>query len=205
MHGICRDALALKCILPGPLISLNNNVIQIKVFVYQLLVGLDNPKLKPMKSFLNGWGTAAILICLLIYSWDGHDKIRKLRKEVRELKGASVSLTPGSGGYQVIHHHLGTATLMLREVKAHTKGSAITLEIVNLTSIHITGATMEIGYRDPSDSSFERSSKYDVEQTLMAGKATKVTLVLEGVNPPTVTYIRVSGFQPKGIRVIGAN
>jgi hypothetical protein len=158
-----------------------------------------------MKSFLNGWGTAVILICLLIYSCDEHDKIRKLRKEVRALKDASVSLTPGSDGYQVIRHHLGTATLSLKDIKVHDKGSAITLEIVNLTSVDLTGAALTIGHQDPLEPHIERSSKFDVNQTLPAGKATKATLVLEGINPPAVTYIRVSDFQPKGMRAIVAN
>lgn len=162
-----------------------------------------------MKSFLNGWGAVALLILSFVYLWYGQDniddKIRHLRKDVRELKGNSVSLTPGSNGYQAIRHQLGTATLSLKEVKAHDKGSAITLEIGNLTSVHITGAAMEIGYQDPSDGSIERSSKFDVQQTLEAGKATRVTLILEGVNPSAVTYIRVSHFQPSGIRLIQSN
>jgi hypothetical protein len=162
-----------------------------------------------MKSFLNGWGAVVLLILPLVYSCDGHDKIddkiRELRKDVRELKGASVSLNPGSNDYQAIRHQLGSATLSLKEVKAHDKGSAITLEIGNLTSVHITGAAMTIGYQDPSNPSVESSLKYDVNQTLEAGKATKVTLILEGVNPSAVTYIRVSDFQPKGIRLIQAN
>lgn len=158
-----------------------------------------------MTPFLNRWGAVALLLLPLIYSCDGDDNLRKLRKDVRELKGASVSLTPGSNGYQAIRHQLGSATLSLKEVKAHDKGSAITLEIGNLTSVDITGAAMEIGYPGPPDGSVERSSKYDVQQTLEAGKATKVTLILEGVSPSQVTYIRVSNFQPTGIRLIPAN
>lgn len=157
-----------------------------------------------MKSFFCGWGTAAIVVCLLIYSCDGHDKIRKLRKEVRELKGASVSLTPGSNDYKVIRHHLGTATLSLKDVKAHDKGSAIALEIVNLTSVDLAGAVLTIGYQDPLSLDIERSSEFNFSQTLSAGKTSKVTLVLEGISPSAVTYIRVSGFQPKGILVTGA-
>ncbi len=162
-----------------------------------------------MKSFLNGWGAVVLLILPLVYLWYEqdkiYDKIRGLRKDVRELNGASVSLNPGSNDYQAIRHQLGSATLSLKEVKAHDKGSAITLEIGNLTSVHITGAAMTIGYQDPSNPSVESSLKYDVKQTLEAGKATKVTLILEGVNPSAVTYIRVSDFQPKGIRLIQAN
>lgn len=108
-----------------------------------------------MKSFLNCWGAVVLLILPLVYSCDGHDKIddkiRELRKDVRELKGASVCLNPGSNDYQAIRHELGSATLSLKEVKAHDKGSAITLEIGNLTSVHITGAAMTIGYQDPSN------------------------------------------------------
>lgn len=158
-----------------------------------------------MTSFLNRWGAVAALpILVFVYSCDGDSELRKLRKDVRKLKGDSVSLTPGSEGYQAIRHQLGSATLSLKEVKAHDKGSSITLEIGNLTSVDITGATMEIGYQDPSDGSVERSSKYDVRQTLEAGKVTKVTLIMEGVNPSAVTYIRVSDFQPTGIRLIQA-
>jgi hypothetical protein len=158
-----------------------------------------------MRSFLSGSVAAVLLILLLLYSCDAHERIGKLRREVRELKRASVSLTPGSDGYQPIRHQLGSATLSLKEVRAHDKGSAITLEIGNLTSVYITGVTMEIEYQNPSNPGIVRSSKYDVEQTLEAGKATKVTLILEGVNPSAVTYIRVSDFQPKGIRLIQAN
>lgn len=158
-----------------------------------------------MKAFMNSWGAAALLILFLVYSCDGHDKIRKLRKELHELKGASAILTPESNSYQAIRHELGSTTLNLQEVKAHGKGSAIVLEIGNLTSAHITGAAMKIGYQDPSDGSVERSLKYDVKQTLEAGKATKVTLILEGVNPSAVTYIRVSDFRPRGIRLIQKN
>jgi hypothetical protein len=124
---------------------------------------------------------------------------------MRELKGTSVRLTLGADGYQAIRHHLGSATLSLKEAKAHEKGTVITLEIGNPTSAQVVGVTMEIGYQDPSDGSIERSSKYDVKQTLEAGKTTKVTLILEGVNPSAVSYIRVSDFQPKGIRLIKAN
>lgn len=155
-----------------------------------------------MTPFLIRWGAVSLVTLLLIYSCDGDDeKVRKLRKDVRELKAASVRLAPGMEGYQVLRHDLGSATLSLKEVKAHDKGSAITLEIGNLTSAHITGAAMTIGYQNPSDPSGEASLKYDVQHTLEAGKATKVTLILEGVRPSQVTYIRVSDFQPKGIRL----
>jgi hypothetical protein len=64
-----------------------------------------------MRSFLSGSVAAVLLILLLLYSCDAHERIGKLRREVRELKGASVSLTPGSDGYQPIRHQLGSATL----------------------------------------------------------------------------------------------
>lgn len=50
-----------------------------------------------------------------------------------------------------------------------------------------------------------RDCPHDVQQMLEAGKATKVTVILEGVKPSQVTYIRISDFQPKGIRLIQAD
>ena len=155
-----------------------------------------------MKSFFSGGGTALLLVFFLIHSFGGHDGVGKLRKEVRKLKGASVQLARGSEGYQVIRHDLGAASISLKKIASHAKGSAVTLEIGNLTSVDISGAAMKIGYQDPENSSIELSSQYDVQQTLGAGKATKITLILEGVNSSAVNYVRVSAFQPKGMRLI---
>lgn len=158
-----------------------------------------------MASFPARGGVLVLLVILLIYSCNGHDKLGKLRGEVRELKAASVRLTLDSSGYQVVRHQLGSATFSLKDVRAHDQGSAITLEIGNMTSVPITGAAMELGYQDPSDSSLERSSEYHVQQTLEPGRATRVTLILKGVPPSAVTYIRVSNLQPKGVRLLHAN
>ena len=154
------------------------------------------------KRFLSGWVIPALLILLVIYTWNGHSKINRLRKDVRKLKNASVRLTPGSDGYQVIRHDLGSATLILKEVKEHANGSVIILVIGNPTSVNITGATMTISY--PVDL-VEYSSQYDVQQTLVAGKATTVRLILEGVKPSALSYVYVSDFHPKGIQLIQAN
>ena len=157
--------------------------------------------------FSNGWVKPVLLILLVIYIYNGyidngHSKINKLSKDVRELKAASVHLTPGSDGYQVIRHDLGSATLSLKEVKEHAKGSAIMLVVGNLTSVNITGATMTISY--PVDL-VQYSYHYDVQQTLVAGKATTVRLILEGVKPSALSYVYVSDFHPKGIQLIQAN
>jgi hypothetical protein len=75
-----------------------------------------------MTPFLIRWGVVSIVTLLLMYSCDGDDeKIRKLRKDVRELKATSVRLTPGMDHYQVIRHDLGSATLSLKEVKSMTR------------------------------------------------------------------------------------
>ena len=157
--------------------------------------------------FSNGWVKPVLLILLVIYIYNGyidngHSKINKLSKDVRELKAASVHLTPGSDGYQVIRHDLGSATLSLKEVKEHAKGSAIMLVVGNLTSVNITGATMTISY--PVDL-VEYSSQYDVQQTLVAGKATTVRLILKDVKPSALSYVYVSDFHSKGIQLIQAN
>ncbi|MBT4364988.1 MAG: DUF3251 domain-containing protein [Desulfobacteraceae bacterium] len=152
---------------------------------------------------LSGWVKPVLLILLIIYSFNGHsNKINRLKRDVRKLKNASVRLTPGVDGYQTIRHDLGYATLNLKEVKEHAKGSDIILVIGNATSVHITGVTMTISY--PVDF-VEHSHQYDVQQTLAAGKATKARFILEGVKPSELSYIYVSDFQPKGIQLIHEN
>lgn len=158
-----------------------------------------------LSRFLSGWVTPVLLALLLVYSCDGSSdikKLKKLKKEVRELKKDSVRLTPGSDGYQVIRYDLGSATLSLKEAKAHPQGSVITLEIGNLTSANITGAEMTISY--PSGA-IEHSLEYDAQETLAAGKTTRIHLVMRGVNSSDLSYIRVSNFRPKGIALIPAD
>ena len=151
---------------------------------------------------LCGWTAPVLLILSLVYACDGNSDIKKLRREVRELKKDSVRLTPGSDGYQVIRHDLGSATLSLKEVKAHPQGSVITLAIGNPTSANITGIKMTVSY--PSGA-VEHSLEYDVQETLAAGKITRTRLIMRGVNTSDLSYIRVSDFQPKGIALIPAN
>lgn len=139
-----------------------------------------------------------LLVFILMYACDDHSKVKRLRRAVRELKAASVSLTPGDVGYQVIRHELGSATIILKEVKSDANGSLITLAIGNLTSVDITGATMTISY---PDGVVERPYEYDVQQTIVAGKETKVNLILAGVKPSELSYIYVSNFHPKGIQM----
>lgn len=146
--------------------------------------------------FLGAGLKVVLLVLLLMYACDNHSKIKRLRRDVRELKAASVRLTPGTDGYQVIRHDLGSATIRLRDVKADAKGSVITLVIGNLTSVNISGATMTISYPDEA---IERSYEFDVQQIIVAGKETKIQLILEGVKPSGLSYIYVSNFHPKGI------
>jgi hypothetical protein len=152
--------------------------------------------------FSSRWVVPALVALFVVYACDQDDsKITKLRREVRELKKDSVRLAPGLDGYQVIRHDLGSATLSLKEVKAHPQGSVITLEIGNLTSANITGTKMTVSY---ASGHIEHPLEYDVQETLAAGKATRIHLVMRGVNPSDLSYIRVSNFQPKGIALIQA-
>lgn len=145
----------------------------------------------------------ALVALFVVYACDDNSKIRKLRRDVRDLqKNASAHLVPGAADYQALRHSLGSVTLSLESVEAHEKGSLITLVVGNLTSVHLTGATLTISYQDYPDRSIERSLKYEAKQTFEAGKGTKARVVLEGVPPAEVSYIRVSNFEPTGIRLI---
>lgn len=148
------------------------------------------------------WVVAALVVLFALHAFDRDDsKIRKLR---RDLQLTSVSLTAESDGYQVIRHNLGVASIDFKSIEAHKNGSVISLDIGNLTSVAIAGAELEIGYPDPSNPGVELSFGYDISQTLEPGAATTVSLILDGVRPESFNYVRVSNFQPKGIRLRSA-
>jgi Protein of unknown function (DUF3251) len=145
------------------------------------------------------WLAVPLLVFLLAHSCSNDSALKRLRKDVRELKRASVTLTQGPDNYQVVRHELGAATISLKQVKANANGSALTLEVGNASSIRIAGFSMEIGFQDPIDAHIERSLSFNFQETLEPGRGTTVTLVLQDVDPARLGYIRVSNFRVKGI------
>lgn len=118
-----------------------------------------------------------------------------------------VYLTPGSEGYSIVQADLGRLTVMLQDIQPYANGTRITLRFGNLTSATINGAkaTMEWGSVDTKGhpkNDTARSRDVSFSQSLRAGAWTHVQVVLEGVPPAELGFVRVKNVTHAGISLL---
>jgi hypothetical protein len=115
-------------------------------------------------------------------------------------------LTPGDEGYSTVGFDLGTLTVQLTDVKPYANGSKVTLRFGNTLSSSINGlkATIDWGRVKAGggpDNDSQKSKDASFVQTIRAGAWTAVSIVLEGVPPTELGFVRVSKVSHTGIRL----
>jgi hypothetical protein len=143
-------------------------------------------------------------------------EVEKLKDSVKQLEQSKsydefmrnfdsiAYLTPGSGGYSVIQTDLGRITVMLENVQPYANGSRVTLQFGNLTSATINGAkaTVEWGSVDAKGSANNdtaRTREVTFSRSLRGGSWTEVPVVLEGVPPSALGFVRIREITHTGI------
>jgi len=115
-------------------------------------------------------------------------------------------LTPGSDGYSAVKFDLGAITVQLADVKPYANGSKVTLNFGNVLSASINGLKTKIdwGKVDGTGNVIQESTKtkeFSFIQMLRAGAWTPVTVVLEGIPPNELGFVRVHDITHTGIRL----
>jgi hypothetical protein len=115
-------------------------------------------------------------------------------------------LTPGTAGYSVIETDIGRVTVMLADVQPYANGSRITLQFGNLLSATIDGAKAKLEWGSVDDKGNPRndsahSRQIDFSNSLRAGAWTNVPVVLEGVPPTDLGFVRVRDMTHTGIKL----
>ena len=145
-------------------------------------------------------------------------QISDLKNEIDELKKQKAFddffresdkyayLTPGDEGYSAIRFDLGVLTVKLDDIKPYANGSKITLRIGNTLSAAIDGltATLEWGKVDSAGTPINdeaKSKKVTLKEVLPPGAWTKTSLVLDGVKPSELGFVRLKGITHRGIRL----
>lgn len=126
-------------------------------------------------------------------------------KLVRNAEGIAY-LTPGDEGYSVIRSDIGHLTVALQDIKPYANGSKVTLRLGNATAATINGinAKLEWGSVDGNGGALNETAKSrDVKfaETLNAGSWTSVNVVLDGVPPAELGFVRVRDVGHSAIRL----
>lgn len=134
------------------------------------------------------------------------DALERARNLDDFLKGidAIAYLTPGAAGYSVIRTDLGPMTVSLENVQAYANGSRITLQFGNLTSATVNGAKVKVEWgsvdaKGSPNNESARSRDVTFTQALRSGRWTNAPIVLEGVPPTELGFVRVKEFGHSGI------
>jgi hypothetical protein len=115
-------------------------------------------------------------------------------------------LTPGARGYSTVGFDLGVLTVKLEDVKPYANGSKVTLRFGNVLSSAINGVTATIDWgkvneKGIADDSSAKSKEMTFNQTLPAGAWTSISIVLDGIPPAELGFVRVSKVHHSGIRL----
>lgn len=132
------------------------------------------------------------------------DEIRDLRWEVKLGEFDKYAfLKPGDAGYSALRHDLGIVTVEISDVKPYANGSKVKLKFGNLTSARIDGlkATLDWGKLEKGMPENDKAKSREVtfSASLAPGAWTVTEVVLEGVPPTELGFVRLKDVSHRGI------
>lgn len=146
------------------------------------------------------------------------NKVASLEKEIADLKqtielNQLVSgldkvayLTPGSDGYSLVKSDLGVLTVSIANIAPYANGSKVTLQFGNLSAATIDGLTVKLewGSVDKNGTPINENAKsrdVSFKESLISGSWTNSNIVLEGVPPQELGFVRLRDVGHRGVKL----
>lgn len=116
-------------------------------------------------------------------------------------------LTPGSEGYSSVRFDLGVLTISITNIIPYANGSKVTLRFGNTLSSTINGlkATAEYGPVDEKGIWIYdkmKTKELSFIKSLRSGSWTNIEVVLDGVPPDKLGYVRIKDVTHTGIELL---
>ena len=170
--------------------------------------------------------TLGILIVVIVSGCNQEPRVVALEKKVAELEAANKALTdrlqtlafevefsdvdrfafltPGDAGYSAVRFDLGVVTVKINDVKPYANGSKVTLQFGNLTAGRINGLKAKLDWGKVDDKGLPQNDRAKTREvnfgeSLLPGAWTQSELVLEGIPPTELGFIRLSQVGHRGI------
>lgn len=115
-------------------------------------------------------------------------------------------LKPGDEGYSVVQSDIGVLTVALVDIKPYANGSKVTLNFGNTTAATINGLNAKIDWGSVGEDGTpmnEKAKSREVKfnETLRSGAWTQANVVLEGIPPTELGFIRLREVGHSGIKL----
>lgn len=149
------------------------------------------------------------------------NEVEVLRVELEELKKRQVQddmdrlfkgldqvafLQPGDTGYSTVRYDLGVLTVELADISAYANGSKASLRFGNPLASTVTGLKIKLEWGETDedgvvDNDSTKSKQLTLTEPLLSGSWSTVPVVLEGVPPAELGFVRVREVAHTGIRL----
>ncbi|MFO1243663.1 MAG: DUF3251 domain-containing protein [Ramlibacter sp.] len=113
-------------------------------------------------------------------------------------------MKPGDSGYSAIRYDLGIVTVKIQDVKPYANGSKISLQFGNLTSAKVDGLKAKIEWGTVNEKGVAQNDKAKsreviFSESLAPGSWTLSELVLDGIPPTELGFVRLKDVGHRGI------
>jgi hypothetical protein len=117
-------------------------------------------------------------------------------------------LTPGSDGYSLLHTDIATLTVTLSDIKPYANGSKVTLILGNTSAATINGLKAKLDWGQVNEkgqpiNEQSKSKEIEFQQSLSSSSWNRLEVVLEGVAPSALGFVRIRDVSHRGIRLLG--
>lgn len=115
-------------------------------------------------------------------------------------------LTPGSDGYAVVRFDLGELTIGIEDIQPYANGSKVKIRFGNPLAATINGLNMTIDWgavdkQGHADNNTAKTKRLEVKESIKSSSWTSATVILEGITPDKLGFIRVKDMSHRGIRL----
>lgn len=180
------------------------------------------------QKFFNKILVLPLVVSILFYGCQDNKRIDKLEKQIDSLKlnysnlqkdlykvqadnfadnyNKVAFLTPGSDAYSAVRFDLGVLTISIANIVPYANGSKVTLCFGNTLSSTINGlkATAVYGPVDSEGITItdqKKTKKISITKSLRSGSWTNVEVILDGVPPQELGYVRIKDITHTGIEL----
>lgn len=135
-------------------------------------------------------------------------KLDRSLNELREELSKFAYLTPGADGYSLVTYDLGVLTVKIKDVQPYASGSRVTLQFGNPLSSTVTGLKLSIDWGKVSSdgvaqSQTQKTKQLTLTQELNGGAWTSIPVVLDGLPPADLGFVRVHDVEHSSVRLVG--
>ena len=118
-------------------------------------------------------------------------------------------LTPGSDGYSTVRFDLGVLTVGIKDIQPYANGSKLLLQIGNPLAVVVNGLQLDIDWGEViqgkgADNENAKHKTHQLLESLQPNSWNHASIILDGIPPNKLGFVRIKNVTHRGIRLTAA-